>query len=81
TSISDIFRGRMRLFRRNDIEIELHFSSGEDKVKSIKVKLRHARDVQACQCLIDELVAAGGTPKKQKYNLHVVPDDPITTKE
>ncbi|MEA0465262.1 hypothetical protein SNC70_01715, partial [Escherichia coli] len=32
----------MRLFRRNDIEIELHFSSGEDKVKSIKVKLRHA---------------------------------------
>ena len=71
----------MRLFHRKDIEIELHFSSGEDKVKSIKVKLRHARDVQACQCLIDELVAAGGTPKKQKYNLHVVPDDPITTKE
>ncbi|HAX7222335.1 TPA: hypothetical protein JTS02_004207 [Escherichia coli] len=56
----------MRLFRRNDIEIELHFSSGEDKVKSIKVKLTHARDVQACQCLIDELVAAGGEPKKTK---------------
>ena len=37
-------------------------------------------DVQACQCLIDEPVAAGGTPKT-KYNLHVVPDDPITTKE
>ncbi len=28
----------MRLFHRNDIEIELHFSSGEDKVKSLLMK-------------------------------------------
>lgn len=56
----------MGLLNRNDVEIELNLCTRDDEPKTVKVKLRSLKDVEACERLIDKLASVIVVPKQDK---------------
>jgi len=55
TQAKDVARSLMGLLNRNDVEIELHLSTGDREPQTAIVKLRDVKNVEACERLVDKL--------------------------
>ncbi|MDU4423013.1 MAG: hypothetical protein E7I51_13745 [Raoultella sp.] len=66
TQIKSVAGSLMGLLNRNDIEIELHLGTRDEKPKSAIIKLRDVKDVEACERLIDKLGAVVIRPQKDE---------------
>lgn len=55
TQTKNVARSLMGLINRNDVEIELHLSTGDREPQTAIVKLRDVKNVAECERLVEKL--------------------------